>query len=210
MSLPIDPEREYTKRELEQITGLARSTIYKKLEACGLSTSMRAYKGSELLKRFIPACGMLNGTATPKEVQQGFHLKKSDPLSSDDFYQQDEHSQDSSVVDAVSDEIAEVIRAIVVAGVQDLVPHIPHMVALALEEMAQTGAIREAFAQYRNTYLGTRSSINHRTPTLFATIEDVSETAEEPSVNSHAADAEEPSALDDEDELDDAWLSSDQ
>lgn len=182
MSPSIDPDREYTKKELHELTGLAHNTVYETIKACGLSSSKRVYTGKELLERFFPARSLLEGGRTYDEVRQAFQLKTAATPSETDDYSDSNEENGVGFADEVSQQIAESVRSIVVAGVKDLVPYIPKMAALALEEVARSGAIREAFAEARNAYLSSgRSPVSSsQTPPLIVAVESVpQETSEE-------------------------------
>lgn len=188
MNVSIDPDREYTKKELQELTGLAPNTIYDTIKACGLSSSQRTYSGAELLERFLPARSMVAGGSTYDEVRQAFRLKTAAtaPETEMNAAGYATASEGISFANEVSQQVAESVRSIVVAGVKDLIPHIPKMAAMALEEMARSGAIRDAFAETRNAYLSGRSPMNYpKTPPLIVSVKEVpqessSEQEEEP------------------------------
>ncbi|MEP1075200.1 hypothetical protein NDI52_07310 [Leptolyngbya sp. PL-A3] len=186
MSFSFDPNREYTKKEIQDLTGLAPNTIYETIKACGLSSSKRAYTGQEL-ERFVRARGLLEGGGTYDDVRQAFRLKTATTVPENSDYPEGEEGEGVGFAGEVSQQIAESVRAIVIAGVKDLVPYIPKMAAMALEEVARSGAIRDAFAEARNAYLSSgRSPNGHQpTPPLIVSVEpvpqeptDVDETSE--------------------------------
>ena len=64
-----------TKKDLEVRFGIADTTVYRTLKACGLSTSRRTYTEEEIQTRFIPARRLFDGGHTAIQVQEYFRLK---------------------------------------------------------------------------------------------------------------------------------------
>ena len=69
------PPRLTTKKELERRYQLADTTVYKTLQACGLSTAKRRYTETEVSERFDIARHLLDHGYTYAQVRQYFSMK---------------------------------------------------------------------------------------------------------------------------------------
>ncbi|MBE9082855.1 hypothetical protein IQ278_12095 [Tolypothrix sp. LEGE 11397] len=65
-----------TKKDLEVRFGLADTTVYRTLQACGLSTSKKTYTPEEIEIRFVPARKLFDAGHTTEQVKEYFRLKQ--------------------------------------------------------------------------------------------------------------------------------------
>lgn len=64
-----------SKRELEERYGLADTTVYRTLKACGLSTAKRHYTEAEIRERFEVARKLFRGGLTFSQVKEYFSMQ---------------------------------------------------------------------------------------------------------------------------------------
>lgn len=71
----LPPPTLTSKKELERRYQLADTTVYKTIQACGLSTAKRRYTESEISERFDIARKLLDHGYTYAQVRQYFSMK---------------------------------------------------------------------------------------------------------------------------------------
>lgn len=64
-----------TKKKLQERYGLADTTVYKTLQACGLPTNVRTYSKQQIANRFDVARKLLDGGSTYEDVAFYFSLR---------------------------------------------------------------------------------------------------------------------------------------
>lgn len=199
----------YSKKEIQELTGLSKNAVSDSLKACGLPTSRRSYTGEELLTHFVRLRVLVDAGATYEEVQQALGMAQATvpddehpPYGAVPPPQAPGGGQELANLDEViGASIAETVNSTVEAAVNDLIDHIPHMAALALSNAAREGKIREAFKTKLREYFATRRTT---TLTLDATPDHALPTAQPPQ-NQSLAWFEKliPHDTDDDDELQD-------
>jgi hypothetical protein len=135
-----------TKKEIAEITDLSPNTVYTTIDSCGLDTSQTEYSGKEL-KSFALARRMLDSGKTYKDVKEWFAMRNS-PDSSGDTWQQTGQTQEETAFGGLQDGVIQSVQSIVRASVKAIVPHLPQMVALAMDaeiESMRGGFLSEDF-----------------------------------------------------------------
>lgn len=69
------PNRLYSKRELEREFRIADTTVYRTLKCCGLPTRRRRYTQQEVKERFCIARQLFKAGLTCREVKDYFGIK---------------------------------------------------------------------------------------------------------------------------------------
>ncbi|MBD2115179.1 MULTISPECIES: hypothetical protein [Cyanophyceae] len=174
MNYNFDPDRDYSKKEIAEITELSANTVTDSLKTAGLSTSKRFYTGSELLERFVPVRKMLDAGRTHEEICAARRMRQASSSTQENWpggggFQPPDSSSaletDEAVIagmgsfeDAINAGIRESIESAVQDATRDIVQFIPAMVAKALAEAAQSGQIRDVFHSRLREYFAQRRS----------------------------------------------------
>ncbi|MEM9803752.1 MAG: hypothetical protein AAF959_00605 [Cyanobacteria bacterium P01_D01_bin.56] len=153
--------KNYSKQEIQDLTGLSKNTVSPSLEAAGFSTSQRSYPGKELLDYFVPVRKLLDSGMTYEQVRK---MRQMNEASGDDVKAASDGSvgisNDADSLDQVIGKgITETVYGAVESAVEDLVEHIPYMAAIALSKAAKEGKIEQAFKHRLREYFATRRKL---------------------------------------------------
>ncbi len=136
------------KKDLEQQFGIADTTVYKTLKACGLDTSREDYSDEEIENQFFVARQMLDSGKRYKDVEAYFGLN--DSGGSEDNEPSQQSATSSSAADAVGVAAAEMAVDLVQDAVKKISPHIPNLIAHTLVEEMRSPEMKTAFNNMRS------------------------------------------------------------
>ncbi|RZM77799.1 hypothetical protein [Leptolyngbya iicbica] len=158
----FDPTHQYTKKAIEELTGLSKNVVSAGLEAAGLSTSRRSYLGQELLERFVPVRRLIENGMTYEQIQEMQRMRhaasRDEEGTSDSMY--DENGDLGDFDQAVGRGMAQMVYGVAEAAADDLVEVMPQLVGLALSKVARDGKLDAAFKRGLREHFANRRKID--------------------------------------------------
>lgn len=154
----FERSHDYTKQDIQQLTGLSKNTIPPSLKLAGLATSRTVYSGEELLTFFVPVRRLLDSGMSHEQVREILQMSRANN-SEGSSTSRENYENESGLNDfeqELGEGIVETVYGTVEAAVDDFVEHIPTLTAMALSEAARKGKIRDAFRQKLREYFASR------------------------------------------------------
>lgn len=145
----------YTKRQLEELFGLSKSGVHNRLRDCGLDSSKSEYTDEEINNHFTVACDMMQQGASRRDVKEHFGVSE----NNQNHRQQDTNQNPmGSGTNNSSHVFTEGVKGIsykffeqeVKQAVERILPYTPLIVHQEWQNLINSGAVTQAFIDYRN------------------------------------------------------------
>jgi len=132
----------FTKRDLEDLSGLTDNTVYQTLKACGLDTSKTSYTRSEVEQYFIEARRILDIPGKGyKDVEEAMSSQTELTVQEESLKHLEGFREGLTV------QVGLLVQDVLV----DITKHLPRLAVKSLYEYSVTGNMDQSFNEFRQS-----------------------------------------------------------